>query len=188
MLREKSRIPAALIASALIVGAVTLAAAATFAGGLHIDQAQRDLTRVLSEVYHRAISHATLGEVARPEFASTTINLSVPDLSDGWTPSCAIGIEATPSDPNRNLQALVLVPRDRIAAKGAEFIAFVFVVGDPVVTTELLEEPPEWLKNELGGYASLAIDLDLLTSQSNIAVHSTTCPGFSYSIIEGTPK
>ncbi|TCP39607.1 hypothetical protein [Rhodovulum marinum] len=175
-----------LLAAAAIV--IALAAAAAGLGTeAERDQMQRDLTRILSEVYQRAHSHALTGAVVRPEFAATGIELSVPDLDEGWEPNCGIGTFAEPSDPRRNLQALILVPRDRIS--GAAFTAFAIFAGDPVVTGALFAPPlPDWLTGAAGGYPSLAADLDALVARSDITVTTTRCPDFTFAIIEGVPR
>lgn len=173
---------------AFALGVVGIMTAMSSADALQTDQAQRDLTRVFSEVLQRAISYRELGQVTRPEFASTKIDASVPNLSEGWTPSCDIEIGAAPSDPRRNLQALVVVPRDRISNNGADFTVFAIFVGQPAVTSALLANPPTWLKDETGGYSSLEADLNRILSISNITVQSTECEAFTFSEIHGVAK
>ncbi|UWQ95494.1 hypothetical protein K3728_17765 [Rhodobacteraceae bacterium M385] len=150
------------------------------------DQRHRDLTRVLSEVVHRAHSQAQLGHVIRPEFSNPTISLSAPDLHDGWIPSCATEVEATPSNPSRNLQSLVLVPRDRVANDGSSFEAFAFIANDFALTDADMVPPyPNWLTNEVGGYASLDRDIETLFGDLTITVQTTACDGFSFYSISG---
>ena len=175
-----------LIASAAV--ALLVAAGTPLLSDKQTDQVQRDLTRIFSEIYQRAASHAATGEVVRPEFASTKIDLRVPDLSDGWTPSCQTEIATEPSDPRDNLQALILVPRDRISADGAEFTVFAFFVGAPFVHDLLFADPPDWLVQPAGGYATLDPDLSALRDRSAISVSHTQCADFSFSVIKGAPR
>lgn len=177
-----------LVFTTIAGGILILLSAMTSAKVMSTEQAQRDLTRVLSEVFHRAISRERLGEVTRPEFASAKIDLSVPALSEGWTPSCDIEIQVVPSNPRRNLQALILVPSDRISSKGAEFTAFAFYVGELAFTSEIFANPPTWLTEASGGYASLESDIDRLLSHSDVTVQSTTCDDFSFSVIQGRSR
>lgn len=174
----------------LIAGVLVMAlgaAATDIASDAQRDQVQRDLTRILSEVFQRAHSRALTGEVVRPEFASTKVSLTVPDLDDGWAPTCESSISAEVSDPHRNLQALILVPRDRLS--GTDFTAFAVFAGDPVVDTDLFVPPlPDWLTEGAGSYPSLSDDLTTLIDRFEITVTSTVCPGFSFAEIEGTAR
>lgn len=150
------------------------------------DQRHRDLTRILSEIVHRAHSHALMGEVVRPEFESPAISLSAVGLHDGWTPTCDLDVTAEPSDPARNLQGFVLVPRDRIAQDGSDFLAFAFFTGDAALTSALITSPyPVWLTEEAGGYASIARDLEDLLGGLTVAVETSICDGFSFYSISG---
>lgn len=170
-----------------IIAGVAMAASSLF-GEQELDQARRDITRVLSEVYQRAQSRADTGEVVRPEYASTTIELSVPELSDGWVPNCQIEIYAQPSDPRQHLQALILVPRDRIEQSGHAFVAFAFLAADPAVDSSLLESPPDWLTEPAGGYSELRTDLHHLLDRSTIEVETVVCPDFSYAVVTGRAR
>lgn len=176
------------LGSALGAAAIAAVAASTLASDQRTDQAHRDLTRVFSEVYQRAMSHDQIGEVARPEFASAKVDISVPDLSETWAPTCDFDIAAAHSDPRRNLQALVMVPRDGLSPDGTDFTVFAVFHGAPVVSDALFANPPDWLLQDTGGYDSLAPDLSRITSGSDIAVTSIVCPDFTVSTIEGTPK
>lgn len=174
------------IVFALLIAALLSTARA--AEELYLEQAQRDLTRVLSEVFNRALSQAQLGEVVRPEFASPKIDLSVAGLGDGWLPTCEMDIVVEASDARRNMQALVLVPGDRVDSRGASFTAFAFFAGEAVLTTDILRDPPAWLVDETGGYADLSEEWQRLLERSDVGISSTECDGFSFSIIEGGPK
>jgi hypothetical protein len=187
-MRSKSRSPVIGLAIAVAGLAGMALAASSLLGEQETDQVRRDLTRVLSEVYQRAQSRAATGEVVRPDYADTRIELSVPDLSEGWEPSCDIAIDAEQSDPRRYLQALVLVPRDRIRSGGHAFTAYAFLAGDAAVDADLFRTPPDWLTEAAGGYGSLEADLRLVTGPSTVEVETFECPDFSYAIIEGTPR
>lgn len=176
------------LASSLGAAAIAAVAASTLASDQRTDQIHRDLTRVFSELYQRAMSHDQIGEVARPEFASAKVDISVPDLSENWAPTCDFDISTTGSEPRRNLQALMLVPRDGVSPDGTDFTVFAIFHGAPVVSDALFANPPDWLLQETGGYDSLAADLNRITSGSEIAVTSLVCPDFTVSTIEGTPK
>jgi hypothetical protein len=184
MTRAITRTTAVVLAAIIAVG--TLGVSSVLRADQIADQRHRDLTRLLSEIVHRAHSHALLGEVVRPEFASPTISLSAPDLHDGWTPSCGLAVSAEPSDPARNLQGLVLVPRDRIAVNGSGFEAFAFYTGDAALTSSQMAPPyPAWLAEEVDGYASITGDMEDLFGGLTVTVEPTVCDGFSFYSISG---
>ncbi|MEL7373588.1 MAG: hypothetical protein AAGJ36_03930, partial [Pseudomonadota bacterium] len=130
------------LGSALGAAAIAAVAASTLASDQRTDQAHRDLTRAFSEIYQRAMSHDQIGEIARPEFASAKVDISVPDLSETWAPTCDSDIAAAHSDPRRNLQALVLVPRDGLSPDATDFTVFAIFYGAPVVLDALFANPP----------------------------------------------
>lgn len=171
---------------AAIIGMGTLGVSSVLRADQIFDQRHRDLTRVLSEIVHRAHSHALQGEVVRPEFESPAISLSAVGLHNGWTPTCDLEAVAETSDPARNLQGFVLVPRDRIAQDGSDFLAFAFFTGNAALTSAQMTPPyPVWLTEEVGGYDSIAADMENLFGGLTVAVDTTICDGFSFYSISG---
>ena len=184
MTRATTRTTAVVLAAIITAG--TLGVSSVLRADQIFDQRHRDLTRVLSEIVHRAHSQALLGEVVRSEFASPTSSLTAPELHNGWVPSCDLDVTAEASDPSRNLQSLVLVPRDRIAEDGSSFAAFAFFAGDPALATENMVPPyPAWLTQERGGYASIERDMESLLSGLAISIDTTICNGFAFYTILG---
>ncbi|MEX3014053.1 hypothetical protein [Gymnodinialimonas hymeniacidonis] len=97
-----------------------------------------------------------------------------------------MAVAAEPSDPARNLQGLVLVPRDRIPADGSGFQAFAFYTGDAALTSSQMTPPyPAWLAEEADGYASIAGDIEDLLESLTVTVEPTVCDGFSFYSISG---
>lgn len=152
----------------------------------YFDQVKRDLTRVLSEVFHRAHAQSTLGEVVRPKFGSPTIDLPAEASDPNWYPTCGAAVSALPSDPTEYPFALVLVPINQIAEGGASFTAYAVFTGSAPVTTELFRgKAPDWLIQDIGGYRSLQDDWDVLNARSEITVDTTNCGDFSFSTMIG---
>ncbi len=184
MTRAITRTTAVVLAAIIAVG--ILGVSSVLRADQSFDQHHRDLTRVLSEIVHRAHSHALVGEVVRPEFESPAISLSAVGLHDGWTPTCDLEVIAETSDPARNLQGFVLVPRERIAQDGSGFVAFAFFTGDAALTSAQITPPyPVWITEEAGGYASIADDIDDLFGDLVVTVDTTICDGFSFYSISG---
>lgn len=172
------------VASIIAVG--TLSVSSVLRADQVFDQHHRNLTRILSEITHRAHSYALLGEVVRPEFESPAISLSAVGLHNGWTPTCDLDVIAEASDPARNLQGFVLVPRDRVAQDGSDFLAFAFFTGDAALSSTQMTLPyPVWLIEEAGGYASIAGEMEDLFGGLIVTVEPTICDGFSFYSISG---
>ena len=75
---------------------------------------------------------------------------------------------------------------DQIADGGASFTAHAIFAGPSPVTTDLfLENAPDWLTQDIGGYRSLQDDWDILVSRSDITVETTDCEGFSFATLVG---
>jgi hypothetical protein len=151
------------------------------------DQAQRDLLRLFAELYQRALSYAATGAVVRPRLATPSVRLAE-TLSPEWQPSCARPVTVTPADPAERPLALVMVPASTVSRSGAGFTAYALHAPGPTLTLDLLREPPDWLVREAGGYDSIAGDLQLLMSRSEITITTTDCGAFAYSILTGTPR
>lgn len=171
---------------AAIIAVTTLGVSSVLWADQIFDQRHRDLTRILSEIVHRTHSHALLGAVVRPEFESSAISLSAVGLHDGWTPTCDLEVIAETTDPVRNLQGFVLVPRDRIAQDGSDFLAFAFFTGEAALSSAQMTPPyPVWLTEEVGGYASIADEVEGLFGDLSVTVEPTVCDGFSFYSISG---
>jgi len=151
------------------------------------DQAQRDLLRLFAELYQRTLSHVATGAVVRPRLATPSVTLEE-TLDPTWQPSCARPVTVTPADPAERPLALMIVPASAVSRSGAGFTAYALHAPGPTLTLDLLREPPDWLVREAGGYDSIAGDLQLLMSRSEVAIATTDCGAFTYSIVTGTPR
>lgn len=176
------------ISRRLLVSALVASLASPVVGGEFMnDQAQRDLVRIFSQVYQRALSYSAIGTVVRPRLASPAISLGEP-LHPAWLPSCSSPIRIVPADSAERPLALVLVPTLDVSRSGAAFIAYAIHAGPTVLTTELLVDPPDWLVAEIGGYASIADELSLMLSRSEVTIETVNCSGFTYAAITGAPR
>jgi hypothetical protein len=179
-----------LLLFALVVGgSFSIFVAKTSANALSTDQIQRDLTRVLSEVFHRAHSQSVLGEVVRPKYGSPEVDLPDEAVQGDWAPTCDADISALASDPSEYPFALLVVPRDEIANSGASFIAFAIFSGSVPLAANFFENsPPDWLTAEAGGYPSLAEDFKRLITGSLISMDIHKCDEFSFAKLSGQPR
>lgn len=151
------------------------------------DQAQRDLVRLFSQLYQRALSHAATGAVVRPRLASSAVSLGEP-LDAEWQPSCSRPVRIGPPDPQERPLALVIVPASGVSRSGVVFTAFALHAGPGVLSAELLADPPDWLVAATGGYDSIADELALLMSRSEVGIETVQCADFTYATITGAAR
>jgi hypothetical protein len=151
------------------------------------DQAQRDLLRLFAELFQRTLSHAATGAVVRPRRATSSVRLGE-TLDPAWQPSCVHPITVMSADPSERPLALVIVPASTVSRSGAGFTAYALHAPGPTLTLDLLRAPPDWLVREAGGYDNIAGDLQLLMSRSEVAITTTDCGAFAYSIVTGIPR
>jgi hypothetical protein len=176
----------ALLAAALAGVAV---AATSLLNEQEVDQRQRDLIRIFSEVYQRAQSQALLGEVVRPRYGSPAIELPDAAAEHGWRPDCTSNVTAEPTDPTQYPFALILAPREDIGNGGAQFTVYAIFAGSDPLPADALEPPfPEWLTAPLGGYREIGAELQAIAEASELTVVATACGAFSIAEITGVPR
>lgn len=183
--RASTRVAIAFVGVAL----AGMAGANAFLGEQAIDQRQRDLIRIFSEVFQRAQSQSVLGEIVRPKYGSPQINFPESAEKAGWRPHCGSAIAAEPSDPSQHPFALVLAPRDAISQAGATFEVYAIFSGPNPLPRGIFDRSlPDWLTAQTSGYQELRSNLETIIRTSEISVETMECDGFSIATISGESR